>query len=88
MIASDCSFQEMRDLASAKLPNLGVLISFIQVEEGIKDLESHWYGFVDTSDDLGNCYNNKTQICSEFGKQLREQIEAQFFFRQVGYSVD
>lgn len=74
MNASDCSFQDMMSMSAISLPRLKVLSSFVQVEEGLKDLEAHWQGFVDTSDFSHVTYTNKEHICSEFERQLGGQL--------------
>ena len=74
MKASDVSFDNMRKIACS-MPDLGRLISFIQIEFGLKELESHWQGFVDVSDNYDLTFTTKRRVCRDFYEILSEFVE-------------
>ena len=74
MKASDCSFETMCALAP-QIPDLPLLLSFVQVEEGLSELRGHWDGFVDVSDDYGLVFSSRKQICNDFASVLSEFVE-------------
>lgn len=86
MKASECSFDEMRVYASS-IPNLAAVVSFMQVEFGLLDLESSWAGFVDTADDSGTKFNDKQHICRTYGELLRGFLSYQSVFVSVGLPI-
>jgi hypothetical protein len=74
MKASDVTFQQML-AAGKKNPQLGKACSYMQVEYGIKELETCWQGFVDTSDHAEQNFRYRKQVCAEFGDALSDYIE-------------
>lgn len=74
MIASQCSFEHMMKLACG-FPRLAQATSYIQVEYGLADLKSCWYGFVDTLARTDLEFKSKKHICSEFADALTDYIE-------------
>lgn len=74
MIASQCSFEQMMQTAAGN-PTLALATSYIQVEYGIADLKSCWYGFVDTSDCHSLQFKSRKHICAEFANALSDYIE-------------
>lgn len=83
MRASECSLQDLITIASGR-PDLAILLSYIQVEYGVKDLEASWQGFIDTSDEYGEEFDDKHHICSEFEFLLKEFIEFHSTFIGMG----
>jgi hypothetical protein len=47
----------------------------MQVEYGLKELEACWDGFVQTSDNFGQEFNSRKQVCLEFANALNEYLE-------------
>ena len=74
MRASEVTFDKMRIVARNN-PELGIPVSYMQVEYGLKDLEACWDGFVHTSDAYGQEFKNRKQICNEFANALNEYLE-------------
>lgn len=74
MKASSVSFDTMRALAP-KIEGLPLLMSFVQVEEGLDELRAHWQGFVDVSDDYGLTFSSRKQICNDFATVLSEFVD-------------
>ena len=74
MIASEVTFEKMRIVARNN-PELGVPASYLQVEYGLKELEACWDGFVHTSDEYGQEFKTRKQICLEFANALNDYIE-------------
>ena len=74
MKASEITFEQMRK--GGKLnPDLGVPLSYMQVEFGLVELEGCWEGFRDSSDDHNIEFKNRKEICAEFGKALTGYLE-------------
>lgn len=86
MRASDCSFEELRIMSSG-IPRLSFLLSYVQVENGLKDLETSWQAFIDISNESGTIFNDKREICLIFGEELREVLELQSVSEQMGLSL-
>ena len=74
MMASEVAFEKMRIVARNN-PELGVPASYLQVEYGLKELEACWDGFVHTSDEYGQEFKTRKQICLEFANALNDYIE-------------
>ena len=74
MIASEVAFDKMRIVARNN-PELGIPVSYMQVEYGLKELEACWDGFVHTSDAYGQEFKSRKQICLEFAHALNEYLE-------------
>ena len=74
MKASEVTFDKMRIVARNN-PELGVPASYMQVEYGLKELEACWDGFVQTSDNFGQEFNSRKQVCLEFANALNEYLE-------------
>jgi hypothetical protein len=75
MIASEVTFDKMRIVARNN-PELGIPVSYMQVEYGLKELEACWDGFVHTSDAYGQEFSSRKQICLEFSNALNEYLES------------
>jgi hypothetical protein len=74
MKASQCSLNYI--LSTAKNDaHLASVLSFIQVEYGLAELQGHWDGFVDASDFYGQTYSNKRDVANNFGEMLVEILE-------------
>lgn len=73
MRASECSFDDLMEIGHGS-PTLSVLLSYVQVEHGLKDLQASWEGFTDSSDYGGEKFSNKYEICLNFGNSLLELI--------------
>jgi hypothetical protein len=74
MIASNVSFEQMMHAAAAN-PNLGLATSYMQVEYGLNELQACWDGFVHTSDNYGQTFKTRKQICLEFTNALNDYLE-------------
>jgi hypothetical protein len=74
MIASEVSFDKMRIVARNN-PELGIPVSYMQVEYGLNELEACWDGFVHTSDAYGQEFSSRKQVCLEFSNALNEYLE-------------
>jgi hypothetical protein len=74
MKASKCSLHDIM-LAAAADPELGFILSFVQVEYGLTELEGHWDGFSSASDEYQVNFRSKKQVASSFGFALREFFE-------------
>jgi hypothetical protein len=74
MIASEVTFDKMRIVARNN-PELGIPVSYMQVEYGLKELEACWDGFVDTSDTYGQEFTSRKQVCLEFSNALNDYLE-------------
>ena len=74
MIASEVIFDKMRIVARNN-PELGIPVSYMQVEYGLKELEACWDGFVHTSDAYGVEFKSRKQICLKFANALNEYLE-------------
>lgn len=75
MIASEVTFDKMRIVARNN-PELGIPVSYMQVEYGLKELEACWDGFVHTSDAYGQEFTSRRQICIEFSHALNEYLDS------------
>lgn len=71
MRASEIGLSEVRSLASS-VPGLGIILSFIQVEEGLRELEGHWEGFRDSSNHFDFTFDDERDCAVEFGMLLSE----------------
>ena len=70
----DLSFENM--LRSAKFfPGLALATSFIQVEYGVRELEGHWRGFVDSLYDSEKNESNELALYNSFTEGLEDYIE-------------
>ena len=74
MKASKCSLQDLFLAASAN-PDLGYILSFVQVEFGMDELQGHWDGFVSSSDHYGVNFKSKKSVAANFGEALYEFFE-------------
>ena len=74
MNISQCSFKQMMTVAAGN-KKLAEATSFVQVEFGLKELEAHWAGFVDTSAHYGVEFNTRKHLCEEFANVLTEYLE-------------
>jgi hypothetical protein len=74
MLASSVTFEQMRR-AARNNSELGVSASYLQVEYGLEELEACWDGFVHTSDNYGQEFDNRKQIYIEFSNALHEYLE-------------
>jgi hypothetical protein len=74
MLASEVTFDKMRIVARNN-PELALPASYMQVEYGLEELEACWDGFVHTSDNYGQEFYSRKQICLEFANALNEYIE-------------
>jgi len=74
MIASQVTFDQMRKVA-ANNPTLGVAASYMQVEYGLSELLACWDGFVHTSDNYGQEFRSRKQVCQEFSNAINEYLE-------------
>ena len=74
MNISQCSFKQMMTIAAGN-KKLAEATSFVQVEFGLKELETCWAGFVDTSKHYGVEFNTRKHLCEEFANALQEYIE-------------
>jgi hypothetical protein len=87
MKASEISFRRMMIFAAGNR-HLAEPTSFMQVEHGIKELESCWQGFIDTSDRANLEFKNKSSVCNEFAQLLTEYISyAEPSFDKLGFSA-
>jgi hypothetical protein len=69
MKATDCSLNEVFQVAKTS-KDLAMILSFIQVEFGMKELLSHWGGFTDVSDHYGVEFEDKRDVANHFGEAL------------------
>lgn len=69
MKATDCSLNEVFQVAKTS-KDLAIILSFIQVEFGMKELLSHWGGFTDVSDHYGVEFEDKRDVANHFGEAL------------------
>lgn len=69
MKATDCSLNEVFHVAKTN-KDLAMILSFIQIEYGMRELHSHWHGFRDVSDNYGVEFDNKRDVANQFGKAL------------------
>lgn len=84
MKASSMTLAEVREFAS-EIIGLNVVFSYIQVEEGLMELEGHWDGFCDTSNDLSIEYNGNRDCAIDFGFALAELYDLSgYSMQQVG----
>lgn len=74
MLASDVSFVSMMRVAAGN-KHLAIATSYIQVEYGLEDLQACWDGFIHTSDNYGQHFKSRKQVCEEFSNALNEYIE-------------
>jgi len=86
MIAPQCSFEEMKEM-STKMSDLGIILSFFQVEFGMDELHACWDGFVHTSDHYEQQFSSKTAICKEFTNALKDYREYLDSTDEVGLSI-
>ena len=84
MKASEVTFDKMRIVARSN-PELALPASYMQVEYGLEELEACWDGFVYTSDNYGQEFNSRKQICLEFANALNEYLE--FLGESVSHKV-
>ena len=74
MNISQCSFKQMMTIAAGN-KRLAEATSFVQVEFGLKELETCWAGFVDSSKHYGVEFNTRKHLCEEFAEALSEYLE-------------
>lgn len=72
--ASDCDLDYAKIVARTH-PPLAEVMSFVQVEDGLLELQANWDGFVDTSDHQGCTFKTKRKACIEFGNLLGEYLK-------------
>lgn len=71
MRATECSFEELR-IMSCRRPTLSVLLSYIQVEHGIHELQASWDGFTESSAYYGEEFSDKWEVCLGFERALHD----------------
>lgn len=69
MNASQCSLADVFAIA-AKDEDLALVLSFIQVEYGLTELQGNWDGFVDASDHYEDTFKSKRDVANNFGATL------------------
>jgi hypothetical protein len=69
MKASQCSLDHVFAIA-AKDEDLALVLSFIQVEFGLAELQANWDGFVDSTDHYGQNFKSKRDVANNFGSSL------------------
>ena len=72
---------------STKMSDLGIILSFFQVEFGMDELHACWDGFVHTSDHYEQQFSSKTAICKEFTNALKDYREYLDSTDEVGLSI-
>jgi hypothetical protein len=67
----------MRDLfkIASTDEDLATILSFVQVEYGLLELQGHWDGFCAASDNFGVSFKNKRDVANNFGAALVEFFE-------------
>jgi len=82
MKASQCSFNYMLKLGHEK-PDSGEILSFVQVEYGLKELEGMWDAFCDANEELfDNYFKSKREIVQSFVFELEELIHDTYFINE------
>jgi hypothetical protein len=57
------------------MSDLGIILSFFQVEFGLDELRASWDGFTHTSDYYDIEFTSKKQICEKFTEALNDYRE-------------
>jgi hypothetical protein len=74
MKAGDMTLGEVRRLA-AGIEELNLTLSFIQVEEGLLELEACWDGFRDAANHFGQEFDDKRDCAVQFGLSVADFYE-------------
>jgi hypothetical protein len=84
MKASDMTLTEVREFAS-RIIGLSIVLSYIQVEEGLAELQGHWDGFCDTSNYQSIEFDDKRDCAIAFGLGLAELLDlSKYSLHKVG----
>lgn len=84
MKASDMTLTEVREFASGII-GLSIVLSYIQVEEGLAELQGHWDGFCDTSNYSHTKFDDNRDCAIMFGLALAEQYDlSEYSLHKVG----
>lgn len=65
MLARKCTFKDLFRIAPLSEEKC-LILSFVQVEYGITELQGHWDGFIQASDSFGIEFETKRHAVAEF----------------------
>lgn len=74
MKASKCSLEDIFRIGLTN-KDLGMILSFVQVEYGLVELQGHWDGFSSASDNYGLSFQTKKHVAASFAEALCEYFE-------------
>jgi hypothetical protein len=69
MKASQCSFDTVFSIAK-KNEDLALVLSFVQVEFGLIELQGNWEGWVGANDYYEQTFENECDVANNFGVSL------------------
>lgn len=69
MKASQTTLNDIFAIA-AKDEDLALVLSYIQVEYGLAELQGNWDGFVDAAAHYGQTFKSKSDVANNFGSNL------------------
>lgn len=75
MEACSITLDDVRRLALT-VRELALALSYVQVEEGLLELEACWEGFCDSSNHFGTKFDDEWDCAWQFGVSLRELYES------------
>ena len=74
MKAGDMTLNDVRQLA-AGLRDLSLTLSFVQVEEGLSELEACWDGFRDAANHFNQEFDDERDCAVQFGLSVADFYE-------------
>lgn len=74
MTAGDITLDDVRRLA-AGIEGLNLILSFIQVEEGLSELEACWAGFSDATSYFNQEFDDERDCAIQFGLSAADFYE-------------
>lgn len=87
MNPEDFSFADLRHAALTR-ESLGRLLSLIQVELGLKELECWYQGFVDICAEFGVEYLNLEEMLCDFEYEIFEHFKLVELFNMCEYEIE
>ena len=82
MKATQCSLQTVLS-AAKKDEDIALVLSFLQVEFGLAELQANWDGFVDSSEHYEITYKSRKDVANQFAGALVDLYELHDYAQQM-----
>ena len=82
MKATQCSLQTVFK-AAEKDEDIALVLSFIQVEFGLAELQANWDGFVDSSEHYEITYKSRKDVANQFAGSIVDFYELHDYAQQM-----